>query len=89
MRLRAVARLPRCDIESPSTAPSTFVGLLSYGSMIVVAYRTVLSGAIARTVAGLTRAMVSNICDVELEQWFRADRAWSRRPLRSGCVIVA
>jgi hypothetical protein len=42
--------------------PSTFVGLLSYGSITVVAYRTVLSGAIARTVAEyptLSRSMAN------------------------------
>jgi hypothetical protein len=37
---------------------------------------------------GLPTAMVSASCDVELEPWFPADRAWSRKPLRSARHMV-
>jgi hypothetical protein len=48
--------------RSRSTAPVDLAVMLSYGSTMVVAYRTVLSGAIARTVAEyptLSRSMAN------------------------------
>jgi hypothetical protein len=38
---------------------------------------------------GLTRAMVLPVRDVELEQWFRADHAWSSRKCGGQVALLA